>query len=124
MKCEYLGTEHLLLGLLKGVEHAAYTILNSNGVNYDNAYAEAQVILGFKDRPEGYSLKNITTRIKGKSLARRPCWEGNVRLKVAENGGLYVFKCDQKNAGAHFLLTMEDIEAKDWIEVKQQGADK
>ena len=117
MKCHYFGTEHMLLGLLKQARdfstqhmHALY------GMDYDTAYKEVQKILGMK--PEGCSLSEIVSQVKGKSLARRPCWAENIRLKVYEDGGLYVFNrdIDPENVDIQILLTMKDIEAKDWVE--------
>jgi ATP-dependent Clp protease ATP-binding subunit ClpA len=47
----YVGTEHLLLGLLRQGESAAAQVLADMGVTLESARAEVQLLLGAADRP-------------------------------------------------------------------------
>jgi ATP-dependent Clp protease ATP-binding subunit ClpC len=60
----YLGTEHILLGLLKLGQGIAVNVLRNFSVNYDNARAEVEKIVGFGPEIQVYGDPVLTGKVK------------------------------------------------------------
>src|SRR3972149_7669164 len=60
----YLGTEHLLLGLLKLGQGIAVNVLRNMNLNYDNVRAEIEKIVGMGPETQVYSDPALTGKVK------------------------------------------------------------
>ena len=60
----YLGTEHVLLGLLKLGQGIAVNVLRNMGVDYDTALAEVERIVGFGPEIQVYGDPALTGKVK------------------------------------------------------------
>ncbi|MBN2479209.1 MAG: ATP-dependent Clp protease ATP-binding subunit [Parachlamydiales bacterium] len=60
----YLGTEHILLGLLKLGQGIAVNVLRNMNLNYDTIRAEVEKIVGFGPETGGYSDPALTGKVK------------------------------------------------------------
>ncbi len=61
----YVGTEHILLGLLREDGGAAATVLKGSGVDLDEARASVEGIVGQDDGTPGPGEVPLTPRVKG-----------------------------------------------------------
>lgn len=64
MNHNYLGTEHILLGLLKLNQGIAVNVLKNFNITYDNTRAEIEKIIGFGPEMQGYKDPVLTSRAK------------------------------------------------------------
>ncbi|MEI6242647.1 MAG: ATP-dependent Clp protease ATP-binding subunit [Chlamydiota bacterium] len=60
----YLGTEHVLLGLLKLGQGIAVNVLNSLNISYDTAREEVEKIVGFGPEMQVYGDPALTGKVK------------------------------------------------------------
>jgi len=60
----YLGTEHLILGLLKLGQGIAVNVLRNFSINYDNARGEVEKIVGFGPEIQVYGDPVLTGKVK------------------------------------------------------------
>lgn len=60
----YLGTEHLLLGLLKLAQGIAVNVLRSFGIEYDTVLAEVELCVGFGPELQVYGEPALTGKVK------------------------------------------------------------
>jgi len=60
----YLGTEHLLLGLLKLAQGIAVNVLRNSNVDYESALTEAEKLIGFGPEIQVYGDPALTSKVK------------------------------------------------------------
>ena len=60
----YLGTEHVLLGLLKLGQGIAVNVLKNVGVDYETALAEVETMVGFGPEMQVYGDPTLTGKVK------------------------------------------------------------
>ncbi|MFZ4099972.1 MAG: ATP-dependent Clp protease ATP-binding subunit [Chlamydiia bacterium] len=60
----YLGTEHILLGLLKLGQGIAVNVLRNFNVDYDGARVEVERLVGFGPELQGYGDPALTGKVK------------------------------------------------------------
>src|SRR5271155_192502 len=60
----YLGTEHVLLGLLKLGQGIAVNVLRSNNLDYETVRAEVERIVGFGSEIQVYGDPALTKNVK------------------------------------------------------------
>jgi ATP-dependent Clp protease ATP-binding subunit ClpC len=60
----YLGTEHVLLGLLKLGQGIAVNVLKNVGVDYESALAEVETMVGFGPEMQVYGDPTLTGKVK------------------------------------------------------------
>ncbi len=60
----YLGTEHVLLGLLKLGQGIAVNVLKNVGVDYDSALTEVETMVGFGPEMQVYGDPTLTGKVK------------------------------------------------------------
>lgn len=73
-KHNYIGTEHILLGIIKLGQGVAVNVLRKMGVNLENVSAEIERIVGKGASPESASDIQQTQRVKkfSHSLRTKP----------------------------------------------------
>ena len=60
----YLGTEHILLGLLKLGQGVAVNVLRTLGVDFDTAKQEVEKLIGYGPEIQVYGDPALTGRVK------------------------------------------------------------
>src|SRR3990167_1332799 len=60
----YLGTEHILLGLLKLGQGIAVNVLRTMNLSYDNVRSEVEKIVGFGPETQVYGDPALTGKVK------------------------------------------------------------
>ncbi|HPU22863.1 MAG TPA: ATP-dependent Clp protease ATP-binding subunit [Candidatus Kapabacteria bacterium] len=89
-KSDVIGTEHLLLSLLRDEENIAAQILSQFSVSYDNARRELDNFLSGGTMKQEYSQKNIPQTPKPKEKVKTPVLDnfGRDLTKLATEGKL------------------------------------
>ncbi len=89
-KSDVIGTEHLLLSLLRDEENIAAQILSQFSVSYDNARRELDNFLSGGTMKQEYSQKNIPQAPKSKEKVKTPVLDnfGRDLTKLAIEGKL------------------------------------
>jgi ATP-dependent Clp protease ATP-binding subunit ClpA len=89
----YVGTEHLLLGLIREVDGVAAQILMNLGLKLDKVREEVQTLLGLEREYDKDPVKQLSKRyiIKERTEEIRPGWEYAIKTESkTENQGLIV----------------------------------
>jgi ATP-dependent Clp protease ATP-binding subunit ClpC len=104
----YVGTEHLLLGLLREQEGVAAQVLMNLGVKLEQVRAEVLVVMGKKDRPVKSAAPKVAPKPPAEDLSDLP---PELQDSLRELGAAI----DKLNREKNDAVAAQDFEKAAWL---------